>query len=104
GVTLIEPDSEHQVRVMEAIYGPRSVKAGFTEGTCRDELMAAVRHLAARGATVAILGCTELPLILPQNEHFVLGVQEIAFLHPTLLLATACVRHARAARSPPSHE
>jgi len=97
GVSLIVPDSEHQARVMEAIYGPRGVKAGFTEGTCRDELLTAVRHLAERSATVAILGCTELPLILPQNEHFALGAQEISLLDPTMLLAAACVRHARAA-------
>jgi aspartate racemase len=97
-VPLIVPDAEHQARVMEAIYGPRGVKAGYTEGSCREDLLAAVRHLAAqRGATVAILGCTELPLILPPEEHFALGDREISLLDPTMLLAAACVRHARAA-------
>lgn len=91
------PGRAHQARVMEAIYGPRGVKAGYTEGTCRDDLLAAVRHLAERGATVAILGCTELPLILPQDEHFALADRPIALLDPTMLLAAACVRHARAA-------
>jgi len=96
-VPLIVPDEAHQARVMEAIYGPRGVKAGYTEGGCRDDLLAAVRHVARRGATVAILGCTELPLILPQDEHFSVDNREIALLDPTLLLAAACVRHARAA-------
>jgi aspartate racemase len=94
-VPLIVPDAAHQARVMEAIYGPSGVKAGYTEGTCRDDLLATVRHLAERGATVALLGCTELPLILPQDEHFALAGLPIALLDPTMLLAAACVRHAR---------
>jgi aspartate racemase len=100
-VPLIVPDPEHQARVMEAIYGPRGVKAGYTEGTCREDLLAAVRHLTERGAAVAILGCTELPLILPQDEHFALDDREISLLDPTMLLAAACVRHARAAHKAP---
>ncbi|HSF46945.1 MAG TPA: aspartate/glutamate racemase family protein, partial [Burkholderiales bacterium] len=100
-VPLIVPDAEHQARVMEAIYSPHGVKAGYTEGTCREDLLAAVRHLAERGATIAILGCTELPLILPQDEHFALGDGEISLLDPTMLLAAACVRHARATHRAP---
>ena len=98
GIPMIVPDAAHQVRVMEAIYGPRGVKAGYTEGPCRDDLLAAVRHLAERGAQVAILGCTELPLVLEQDEHFAIADHSIALLDPTMLLAAACVRHARAAQ------
>jgi len=96
-IRLLVPDEAHQARVMEAIYGSRGVKAGYTEGSCRDDLLAAVSHLARRGATVAILGCTELPLILPQTEHFAVDNRDISLLDPTLLLAAACVRHAHAA-------
>lgn len=94
-VRLIVPDDEHQARVMDAIYGPAGVKAGHTAGTCRDDVDAAIRHLAERGATVVLLGCTELPLIVPQDERFALDGRTIALLDPTMLLAAACVRHAR---------
>jgi hypothetical protein len=59
-VPLIVPDAGHQARVTQAIYG-RWCQSGGYEGTCRKDLLAAVRHLAHRGATIAIFGCTELP-------------------------------------------
>jgi aspartate racemase len=86
--------------VTQAIYGPAGVKAGHTEGRCRDDLLAAIGHLAERGAQVAILGCTELPLILQQDERFAVDGRSIALLDPTMLLAAACVRQARAAQGP----
>ena len=61
GFKIITPDDAHQAKVMEAIYGDNGVKAGFTEGPCREYLMAALAHLVDRGAGVVILGCTELP-------------------------------------------
>jgi len=97
GVQLMLPDDPHQVLVMEAIYGAEGVKAGFTEGRCRTDLRSAIDHLAQRGAGVILLGCTELPLLFPQTENFDAAGQAVALLDPTLLLAAACVRHARAA-------
>lgn len=44
-----------------------------------------------------VLGCTELPLLFPQTEAFDAAGQIVALLDPALLLASACVRHARAA-------
>jgi aspartate/glutamate racemase len=44
-----------------------------------------------------LLGCTELPLLFPQTENFDAAGQTVALLDPTLLLASACVRHAPAA-------
>jgi aspartate racemase len=98
GVPLLLPDAAHQALVMEAIYGAEGVKAGFTEGKCRADLRAAIDHLALRGAAVILLGCTELPLLFPQTERFEAAGSMVALLDPTLLLASACVRHARAAR------
>ena len=63
GIEVIVPDAPHQALVMEAIYGPRGVKAGFTEGQCRDDRHAVAAHLEGRGVRVMVLGCTELPLI-----------------------------------------
>lgn len=100
GVRLIVPDAAHQRLIMEAIYGATGVKAGFTEGQCRDDLRKAIAHLAQGGAGVVVLGCTELPLLFPQTDAFDAGGSIIALLDPTMLLAAACVRHAQAARIP----
>jgi aspartate racemase len=97
-VQLMLPDVAHQALVMDAIYGAEGVKAGFTDGKCKTDLRAAIEHLAQRGAGVILLGCTELPLLFPQTEGFDAAGQVVALLDPTLLLASACVRHARAAR------
>jgi aspartate racemase len=95
----MQPDEEHQALVMGAIYGAEGVNAGFTEGKCRSDLRLAIDHLAQQGAGVILLGCTELPLLFPQTESFDAAGQAVALLDPTLLLASACVRHARATPS-----
>ena len=99
-VSMIVPDEVHQLLVMQAIYGATGVKAGFTTGQCRDDLLKGILHLAGRGAGVVVLGCTELPLLFPQTTEFDAGGSMIALLDPTMLLAAACVRHAQAARAP----
>ncbi|MDC7699435.1 amino acid racemase [Vogesella indigofera] len=91
GLTLIVPDDEHQAKVMAAIYGEQGVKAGYTSGRCREELLAAARQLADAGAAVLILGCTELPLLLPECEHYQLGGHTLALIDPTAILARRCV-------------
>lgn len=93
GVESVVPDAAHQALVMQAIYGPQGVKAGHTAGQCREEIHAAVRHLAERGVRVIILGCTELPLLfdaatLPGSDG------PLALIDPTLVLARACIAQA----------
>lgn len=88
---LLVPDAQHQALVMEAIYGERGVKAGFVDGTCRQPLLQALAHLVARGATAVILGCTELPLLLPEHPAFAVGEQRVVLLDPTAILARRCV-------------
>ncbi|MCU6501716.1 aspartate/glutamate racemase family protein [Rugamonas sp. A1-17] len=92
---LLVPDQAHQELVMRAIYGERGIKAGYLEGECRDDLMLALTHLAQAGASVVILGCTELPLLLRENEAFPLGERSIVLLDPTAILARRCVELAR---------
>jgi len=53
---------------MEAIYGKEGVKAGFTTGQCQKDISDAIDGLVAEGVEVIILGCTELPLLLPQTD------------------------------------
>ena len=76
---------------MNAIYGEGGVKAGHVNGQCRDDLLDAMAHLVRRGSQVLILGCTELPLLVKQNEHFPLAETEVAVVDPTEILARRCV-------------
>ena len=102
---VIVPDDAHQAEVMDAIYGSRGVKAGYTAGRCKESLLAALAHLARRGATVVILGCTELPLVLPEHAAFDVAGRTVVLLDPTAILARRCVAlagvtNARAAGRP----
>jgi aspartate racemase len=97
GFEVLVPDAENQQRVMNAIYGPKGVKAGFTSGECADDLLGALASLVRRGAEVIVLGCTELPLILAQNEAFPVAGRTVAVLDPTDILARKCVSLGRRA-------
>ena len=92
GFDLLVPDEENQSRVMNSIYGAKGVKAGFTEGECVKDLLLALTSLVLRGAEVIILGCTELPLLLQQNEAFPVAGKTIVVLDPTEILARKCIQ------------
>lgn len=98
GLSLLVPDDAAQARVMRAIYGEEGVKAGFTEGQCRDDLLAGAGQLVGQGARVLILGCTELPLILAQADGFPIDGVQVALVDPTDVLARRCVALARGLR------
>ena len=91
GITLLIPDAMHQARVMKAIYGEHGVKAGFSDGECRTDLLAALSHLVERGVCAVILGCTELPLILEATAAFPVAGRSVAVLDPTDILARKCI-------------
>ena len=93
---VLTPEPEFQEKVMAAIYGPCGVKAGFTDGKCREDLIAAIKHLSDRGAEVMILGCTELPLIIGQADAFDVGGVSVTIVDPTNVLAQRCVLIANA--------
>lgn len=59
---VLTPDPEHQRLVMNSIYEPNGVKAGEYRRP-RVWLRQAMANLAAQGADVLVLGCTELPLL-----------------------------------------
>lgn len=95
GVELLVPDEENQAQVMAAIYGPRGVKAGYTEGECVERLLAAMTSLVLRGAEILILGCTELPLLMQANPAYPMAGTTVAIVDPTEILARTCIRLAR---------
>ncbi|MBT2339088.1 MULTISPECIES: amino acid racemase [Pseudomonas] len=91
GLQIVTPGVDYQALVMEAIYGPRGIKAGFTQGLCREQLLLAAEHLCELGAGVLVLGCTELPLVLEHCEAFEVNGHRVALVDPTRILALKCV-------------
>ena len=97
GVEQVLPSPAAQLRVMEAIYGSQGVKAGFVEGVCQDDIRAAVEDVAGQGVDVVILGCTELPVLLPQATIVCQGGRVVTLVDPTGILASRCASIASAA-------
>jgi aspartate racemase len=89
------PSDGLQARVMNAIYGERGVKAGFLAGECIGDVTAAVDELSECGVEVILLGCTELPLLLPEGKMYSGGGGVVNLVDPTEILARRCVAYAR---------
>lgn len=102
GLQVLTPGVDYQAMVMDAIYGPRGIKAGFTQGLCKEQLLLAAEHLCELGAGVLILGCTELPLVLEHCEAFDINGHRVALVDPTMILALRCVTLAQRADKPMS--
>jgi aspartate racemase len=98
GLAQLIPAPAMQERVMNAIYGRHGVKAGYTEGECQDDIRAALDDLVRQGAEVVILGCTELPLLLPSGPWTHHDGATLTLVDPTETLARRCVTYARATR------
>jgi aspartate racemase len=94
GFAQIAPDAPAQGRLMNAIYGPRGAKAGYTSGECADDLAAAVDDLVAQDVQVIVLACTELPLLLRDAVLACPGGRVVRLVDPTEVLARRCVAYA----------
>jgi aspartate racemase len=99
GFVQVAPAPSAQARLMNAIYGPRGAKAGYTSGECADDLAAAVDDLVAQGVQVIVLACTELPLLLRDAVLACPGGRVVRLVDPTEVLARACVALARGERA-----
>jgi len=91
GFEVIIPDKKNQRHVMESIYGELGVKAGFTDGFCKSEILKATDYLIDQGADVIILGCTELPLMFTEDNELNRNGKKIPLVDPTLVLAKKIV-------------
>jgi aspartate racemase len=94
GLREIVPPPPLQAQMMNAIYGPQGVKAGFTAGACVDDIDAVINDLIARGVQVIILGCTELPLLFNRRDGG--DRRRVTLIDPTDILAMHCVSYAMA--------
>ncbi len=85
GIAVITPKSRDQDRVMEAIFGKKGVKAGFTSGRPRELVLQAARGLVERGAEAVVAGCTEIPLVLRDEDL------SVPLIEPLRIAAEACI-------------
>lgn len=89
GIEIIHPQEEEQAQVMEAIFGPKGIKAGFTSGFPKETLVNIAKVLVARGADAIIAGCTEVPLVLKDMDI------PVPLIEPLRIAARACIIEAR---------
>ena len=67
-IEVLAPTEKEQARVMDAVFGRGGVKAGFTEGRPRKLVLDIADRLIRRGAEAIIAGCTEIPLVLREED------------------------------------
>lgn len=67
GLVMIAPSSEEQMSSIQALIENELSVGIFTEQS-RADLVEEVRKLAELGAEAVVLGCTELPLLLKQDQ------------------------------------
>ena len=66
GLTVIIPDEPDRTRVHDIIYS--ELTTGIIKAASRDEYLAIIERLRARGAEGIILGCTEIPLLVKPGD------------------------------------
>ena len=89
GLEAVVPDEELARKVHAAIYDVQfGIKAFSNPVTqqAREEVVQAIRRLKSQGAEVVILGCTELPLAVPEQE-----IAGCPLIDPTNVLARALI-------------
>jgi len=88
GIEVLNPEEEEQNQVMDAIFGPKGIKAGFTSGFPKETLVSISKVLIARGADAIIAGCTEVPLVLKDMDI------PVPLIEPLRIAAQACILEA----------
>jgi aspartate racemase len=86
GIEIITPEPNEQQKVMEAIFGNSGIKAGFTAGRPRATVVRIARRLIERGAEAVIAGCTEVPLVLKENDI------SVPLIEPMKIGALTCIK------------
>jgi aspartate racemase len=89
GIVRPEPDFQHDVVNPVIFDGTWGIKAQSNPPTerARESLLDGIRHLRQRGAQAVILGCTELPLAVPEPAF-----EGVPLIDSTRSLARALIR------------
>jgi len=88
GIEVIEPTAAEQQQVAEAIFGKKGIKAGFTSGRPRKNIIDVCQKLIKRGAEAIIAGCTEVPLVVKEEDL------SVPLIEPMKITAEACILRA----------
>jgi aspartate racemase len=105
GLEAIAPEDHIQIDLINPVIfdGDWGIKAQSNPPTdrARNSLLEGIRHLTGRGAQAVILGCTELPLAVPERE-----VDGVPIIDSTRSLARALIRatHPDKLRPAPSNQ
>lgn len=89
GFEFLPPDDNVQDGVEAAIYDPQfGIKAisNPVHPQARENLLRSLRHLRKKGAEAVILGCTELPIGIPESD-----IEGVKTIDPTRALARALI-------------
>jgi len=94
GIRTRVPDDENQERVMATIYNIKGDPEGFSRQENKAVLKDVAGYLIQNGSEGIIAGCTEIPLVLEQNDL------PVPLFDPLLILAQAAIQKARSEFSP----
>jgi len=86
GIEWLRPTAEQRVQTNRLIMD--ELVRGVFDGRARAEILAVIREFAARGCDGAVLGCTEIPLVVDDANS------ALPTLDSTRLLARAALRRA----------
>lgn len=96
GRTVVTPDSAVQEKlVMDAIFGEDGIKSGSIEGP-KQQLLQAAKHLQGKGAELIIAGCTEVSLVLSQQDL------DVPLIDPLTVIADMAVKLAISSNAGPA--
>ncbi len=84
-IEMITPTENDQEKVMEAIFGEKGIKAGYREGETKKTIVHAAHALVLRGAEAVIAGCTEVPLVLKDEDI------SVTLIEPMQIVAEASI-------------
>jgi len=91
GLEMVAPEPDFQAEIVNPVIfdGEWGIKAQSNPPTerAREHLLDGIRHLRQRGAEAVILGCTELPLAVPEAAF-----EGVPLIDSTRSLARALIR------------
>lgn len=90
GLVPLEPTDSLQREVHAAIYDNEfGIKANavVVSEKARQIILSAIQTLVSEGAKVVVLGCTELPIAIPENE-----INGVPLVDPNRVMARALIR------------
>jgi aspartate racemase len=79
GIQIIVPDPNDQDTIDQIIF--QELCSGCFRAESRQTILDAISGLQARGAQGVILGCTEIPLLISQEDQTLLPMFDTAELH-----------------------